>query len=70
VANGLLRRAVGTAHDLRDALVAHAHDLGDGLHRQAVVVGGADGFVAFLSERFARLIQSGFAPRVVLGKGG
>src|ERR1700691_500120 len=26
-------------HDLRHSLVAHAHDLGDGVHRQALGVG-------------------------------
>lgn len=37
-------------HNLRNPLMAHAHDLGDGLHRQAVFVGGADGLVPFLAE--------------------
>jgi hypothetical protein len=49
--------------------VAHAHDLGDGLHGQAIVVGGADGFVSLLPEGFAGLIQGGFTPGVVLGEG-
>jgi hypothetical protein len=55
--------------DLGDALVAHAHDLGDGRHRQAIGVGHADGFVALVAEVFASLIQAGFAAGVVLGEG-
>jgi hypothetical protein len=50
--------------------MAHAHDLSDGLHRQAVVVGGPDGFVSLVSEVFGGLLQSGFALGVVLGEGG
>jgi len=49
--------------------VAHAHDLGDGLHGQAIAVGGADGLVALLPECFGGLLQSCFAPGVVLGEG-
>jgi hypothetical protein len=49
--------------------MAHAHDLGDGLHRQATRVGCLYGFVPLLSELFGGLLQSCFAPGVVLGKG-
>jgi hypothetical protein len=48
--------------DLRDPLMAHAHDLGNGLHGQTLAVGGADGFVALLPSGFARLLQGCFAP--------
>jgi hypothetical protein len=50
--------------------VAHAHDLRDGGHRQAIVVGGSDGCVPLLSKRIGGLLQRGFALGVVLGKGG
>jgi hypothetical protein len=50
--------------------VAHAHDVGDGLHGQARAVSRADGLVPLLPEVFAGLLQRGFAPQVVLGKGG
>jgi hypothetical protein len=50
--------------------VAHGHDLCDGLHRQTVGVGRADGLVARLAERFAGLLQGGLALGVVLGEGG
>lgn len=66
---GVLGRALAS-DDLRDALVAHAHDLSDGLHRQAVVVGGTDGFVSLVPEFFGGLLQGCFAPGVVLGEGG
>lgn len=49
--------------------MAHAHDLGNGLHRQAIVVGGADGFVPLLSEVFGSLLQGCLTPGVVLGEG-
>jgi hypothetical protein len=35
--------------DLRHPLVAHIEDAGDGGHWQAVLIGGADGRVAFLA---------------------
>jgi hypothetical protein len=44
------------ADDLRDPLVAHAHDAGDGLHRQAVAVCRADGLVALLAQLVAGLL--------------
>jgi hypothetical protein len=56
--------------DLRDALVAHAHDLGDGFHRQAIAVGGADRFVSLVAEVFARLLLRCVALGVGLCKGG
>jgi hypothetical protein len=49
--------------------VAHAHDLGDGLHGQALAVGGTDGLIPPLPEVFAGCVQGGFALGVVLGKG-
>lgn len=49
--------------------MAHAHDLGDGLHGQALAVGRPYGFVSLLPERFDGLLQSCFAPGVVLGEG-
>jgi hypothetical protein len=57
------------AHDLADPLMAHAHDLGDGSHRQAVAVGLADGFVALGSQCFVLPLQGLLAPGVVLGEG-
>lgn len=56
--------------DLRDALVAHAHDLGNGCHRQALTVGRPYGFVSLLPELFGGLLQGCFAPGVVVGEGG
>lgn len=50
--------------------MAHAHNLGDGLHRQAALIGRADGFVSLLPERFGGLLQGCFTPHVVLGEGG
>lgn len=50
--------------------MAHVHDLGNGLHRQTIAVGRADGFVALLPQRFAGFLQGLLAPGVVLGKGG
>lgn len=55
--------------DLRHPLVAHAHDLGDGLHRQAVLVGGADGFVSLFTELASSLLQLVLTAGVLLGKG-
>jgi hypothetical protein len=49
--------------------VAHAHDAGDGCHRQAVGVGNADSFVPLLAEGLAGLVERGFALGVVLGEG-
>jgi hypothetical protein len=57
-------------YDLRDALVAHAHDLGNGLHGQTLAVGRADGLIPLVAEVFTGLLQGGFAPGVVLGEGG
>ncbi len=50
--------------------MAHAHNLGDGLHGQATLIGRSDGFVSLLAERFASLLQGRFALGVVLGEGG
>jgi hypothetical protein len=50
--------------------VTHVHNLGDGLHGQAIVVGGADGFVPLLPKCVGGLLQSDFALGVVRGKGG
>jgi hypothetical protein len=55
--------------DLRDALMAHAHDLGNGLHRQTALVGRPYGFVSLVPELFGGLLQGCFALGVVLGKG-
>jgi hypothetical protein len=49
--------------------VAHAHDPGNGRHRQALAVSRADGLVALLPQFFTGLLQSGFALGVALGKG-
>jgi len=49
--------------------MAHAHDLGDGRHRQAVSVGRPDGFVALLAKVISGSLQRGFAVGVVLGEG-
>jgi hypothetical protein len=49
--------------------VAHAHDLGNGLHGEALAVSGADGLVSLLAEVFTGLLQGGFTPQVVLGEG-
>ena len=56
-------------HDLRDPLVAHAHDLSDGVHRQTIGVGGADRFVPFLLKCFTGLVKGCLALGVALGKG-
>jgi hypothetical protein len=50
--------------------VAHAHDLGDGFHRQAVAVGLADGFIALVSQFLELCGQRILTSAVVLGKGG
>jgi hypothetical protein len=66
---GRTRAAVNLApDDLRDTLVAHAHDLGNGRHWQAIVVGPPYGFVSLLTELFGSLLQSCFALGVVLGE--
>lgn len=49
--------------------MAHAHDLGDGLHGQALAVGRAYRFVPLVPEVFAGLLQRCFALGVVLGEG-
>jgi hypothetical protein len=54
--------------DLRHPLVAHAHDLGNGSHRQAVVVGRSDRFVALLAQLVAGSLQLSLTLRVALGK--
>jgi hypothetical protein len=65
-----MRRAGLAPDDLRHPLVAHAHDLGDGLHGQALAVSRTDGFVPLLPQGFAGLLQGCFAFGVVLGEGG
>lgn len=55
--------------DLRDALVAHAHDLRNGRHWQTGVVGGPYGLIAALAQFLTGPLQLGFALGVVLGKG-
>lgn len=57
------------ADDLRHALMAHAHDLGDGLHRQAVLIRRPDGFIALCAELVGRLLQLALPVGVFLGKG-
>jgi hypothetical protein len=49
--------------------MAHAHDLGDGLHGQALAVGRPYSFVSLLPECFGCLLQGCFALGVVLGEG-
>jgi hypothetical protein len=39
--------------------VAHAHDLGDGRHRQSIAVGGPDGVVSLVAELLG-LLRQGF----------
>lgn len=56
--------------DLRHPLMTHAHDLGNGLHGQALAVGRSYSFIALLSELFGSLLQGCFALGVVLGEGG
>jgi hypothetical protein len=56
--------------DLRHPLMAHAHNLGYGLHGQTLAVGRSYGFVPLLPERFGGLLQGRFALGVVLGEGG
>lgn len=56
-------------HDLRDPLVAHAHDLRNGVHRQAIGIGSSDRLVPLLSERFASPVKRLLALGVVLGEG-
>ena len=55
-------------NDLRDALMAHAHDPGDGRHRQALAVRGANRLVPLLLEGFLGLRQRSFALSVLLGE--
>jgi hypothetical protein len=50
--------------------VAHAQDLRDGLHGQAVPVSRADFLVTLLTQRFGPLLKGVLALSVVLGKGG
>jgi hypothetical protein len=49
--------------------MAHAQDLGDGSHRQAVLVGGADRLIPLLAQLVAGLVQRRLALGVLLGKG-
>jgi hypothetical protein len=49
--------------------VAHLHDLGDGLHGEAILVGSADGFVALVAQFLAGLLQLGLPLGVARGKG-
>lgn len=56
--------------DLRDALVTHAHDLGNGLHGQTLAVSRAYRFVPLLPEVFVALGERCFALGVGLCKGG
>jgi hypothetical protein len=51
-------------------LVAHAHDLGNGGHGQAVAVGGAYRLVALSPEILSGLFQRFFALGVVVSEGG
>jgi hypothetical protein len=48
--------------------MAHAHDLGDGFHRQAVAVGGSNRPVTLGSQAFRSFFQLSFPPRVFLGE--
>jgi hypothetical protein len=49
--------------------MAHAHDLGNGVHRQALGVGSTDRLVPLLAQGFAGLLKLGFALGVALGEG-
>jgi hypothetical protein len=49
--------------------VAQAHDLGNGLHGQAIAVGSPDRLVPLLPQGFVGLLQRGFALGVALGEG-
>jgi hypothetical protein len=49
--------------------MAHAHDLGNGSHGQALAVGGSDGLVPLCLELIAGLLQRRLTPGVALGKG-
>jgi hypothetical protein len=54
---GLCKFGLGLApDDLRHALMAHLHDLRDGLHRQPFAVGRADGLVALVAQVFGGLL--------------
>jgi hypothetical protein len=55
--------------DLRDALVTHAHDLGNGFHGQTLAVSRAYRFVPLLPEGFVALGERCFALVVGLCKG-
>jgi hypothetical protein len=49
--------------------VAHAHNLGDGFHRQAVFVGSTDCFIALVSQLVASAGQLGLALGELPGEG-
>jgi hypothetical protein len=65
----VLVKGASAPDDLRHPLVAHAHDLGNGGHRQSVAVGGADGVVALLAQLVACLLPCCLALGVARGKG-
>jgi hypothetical protein len=50
-------------------LKAQADDLGDGLHRQAVLVGRSDRFITLLAELRGCLLKGGLSPCEVPGEG-
>ena len=54
-------RAKSASDDLRNALVAQFENLGDGCHRQAVLVRIADGFVPIKSKLLLGFVKLGFA---------
>ncbi|HTR76399.1 MAG TPA: hypothetical protein VMH33_14205 [Solirubrobacterales bacterium] len=49
--------------------MAHAQDLGNGFHRQARLIGGTDGAVAFGPQLFGALGQFALLLCQVLGEG-
>lgn len=63
-----------TAHglasdDLRHPLMAHAHELGNGRHRESRAIGRTNGRIPLAAQGFCGLLQRGLALGVVLGKG-
>lgn len=49
--------------------MAHAHDLGDGFHRQAVFVGSTDRFITFVAQLVGGTGQLGLALGELPGEG-
>jgi hypothetical protein len=69
---GRMRRV--TAHglasdDLRHPLMAHAHELGNGRHRESRAIGRPNGRIPLVPQGFSGLLQRCFALGVVLSEG-